>query len=184
MKPIAFLLCGPSFSGKSTIARALAEAGAHVVSLDGILAERGLRGGDGLAPEHWELAHAEAERRVAGLARAGLQVVIDDTLCFRWLRDRYRASVEAAGFEPWLLYLATPLEEIRARVARNDRERTRHSLRPAVLEEHLRTFEVPDPSEAAWVIRAESDLTRVLAAAASRSVGLLRDARAPGRGPS
>ena len=168
MKPRAFLLCGTAFSGKSTVARALAQSGAKVVSLDGILAERGLRGGDGLPPETWEAAHAEAERRIAAHARAGVEVVIDDTLCFRWLRDRYRARVEAEGFTPVLLYVDTPLAEIRRRVAENESTPMRHSLRPAVLEEHLRSFEPPAPEEAAHVIRSASELAQLLIGKARR----------------
>ena len=145
-----FLLCGTSFSGKSTLARALAERrGAAWVSLDAILAERGLFGGDGLPVETWEAAHREAELRLARIAEAGGDAVLDDTLCFRWLRERYRRAGERVGFTCRLIYLAVPVDIVRARVAENARTLARRSLKPEVLEAHLASFEPPAPDEGA-----------------------------------
>ena len=157
-----FLLCGTSFSGKSTLARALTEhRGAAWVSLDGILAERGLFGGDGLPVETWEEAHREAERRLADVASRSGDAVLDDTLCIRWLRERYRSAGERLGFSCRLIHLAIPIAVIRERVAQNLRTRGRRSLRSEVLEAHLASFEPPAPDEdalrfeggdpAAWV---------------------------------
>lgn len=148
--PDLFLLCGASFSGKSTLARALVEQrGVEWVSLDGILAERGLFGGEGLPPEVWEAAHAEAERRLARIAERGADAVLDDTLCFRWLRERYRREGERVGFRCTLIHLAISIEVVRARIAENARTGARRSLRPEVLEAHLASFEAPTPDEGA-----------------------------------
>lgn len=65
------LMCGTSFSGKSTFARALAaEIQAMVISLDEINERRGLWGGDGMPLEEWqrthEIATAEARAQLLG----------------------------------------------------------------------------------------------------------------------
>ncbi|MGZ6097454.1 MAG: isopentenyl transferase family protein, partial [Myxococcaceae bacterium] len=64
MPPPLLLLCGPAFSGKSTLAGHLARHWSfEVVSLDAINARRGLRGGEGVPDEEW--ARAENVRRPA-----------------------------------------------------------------------------------------------------------------------
>ena len=99
MSGVVVLLCGCSFSGESTLAAALRErCGADVVSLDEINERRGLEGGDGV-PEHaWartlDIAHDELENLLA--QRAPLMVV-DDTSCYRWLRDSWRKVAERHG---------------------------------------------------------------------------------------
>lgn len=65
------LLCGRSFSGKTTLARVLADAlPAVVVSLDAINDERGLHGGDGIPVEEWA-RHPRHRSRARGRSAAG-----------------------------------------------------------------------------------------------------------------
>jgi len=70
------LMCGTTFSGKSTFARALAaEIQGLIISLDEINERRGLWGGDGIPLEEWqrthEIATTEARTHLLG-ADAGL----------------------------------------------------------------------------------------------------------------
>ena len=52
------LLCGTSFSGKSTLARTLApKLSATIVSLDDLNEHRGLWDGDGIPTEEWVRTH-------------------------------------------------------------------------------------------------------------------------------
>ncbi|WP_152364235.1 AAA family ATPase [Microlunatus speluncae] len=65
------LLCGRSFSGKSTVAGYLAaELGGELVSLDDLNAERGLWGGDGIPIEEWSRTMDLAHDRVAAVREA------------------------------------------------------------------------------------------------------------------
>ena len=92
------LLCGTSFSGKSTVARALAPSlSARIVSLDEINERRGLWGGDGIPVEEWVRTHEVASAEVRQLLAAGTSVVVDDTSSPRSLRDGWRSLAEAAG---------------------------------------------------------------------------------------
>lgn len=51
-----YLLCGLWLSGKSTLARAMAErASMALISFDAINRERGLWGGDGVPGEEWKV---------------------------------------------------------------------------------------------------------------------------------
>lgn len=131
-------MCGIAFSGKTTVAKQLSQAlGCAYVSLDSINAERGLHGGEGLAVEEWERTHAVARVRIKELMARSEDVVLDDTNCFRWLRDCYRASAEENGYSAELVYLDVPLQEVHARMIQNSRTAGRHSIEAHVFDEHV-----------------------------------------------
>lgn len=143
-----FGMCGLAFSGKTTLARAMARLmDAEYVGLDDINEERGLRGGEGIPVEEWERTSAIAIERVESLLDAGRDVVLDDTLCFRWLRARYAAVAERHGARFVLIHVATPLPEIYRAMARNDVDARRPPIHPEVFGVHERSFEHPTVEE-------------------------------------
>ncbi len=147
---IVYIMCGLAFAGKTTVARAIAErTRGSVVSLDEINAARGLHGGDGIPPAEWERTHGVALREADALLARGVTVVIDDTGCFRWLRDRYRRLARRRRCEGVVVFVDTPLAEARRRLAANVETRARHGVRVEVLEALARTFEPPQPDEIA-----------------------------------
>lgn len=158
------VLCGPAFAGKSRVAELLRRLrGAAVVALDELNARRGLASGEGLSRDEWARTHAWAIGVSDALLREGRRlVVIDDTSCFRFLREDYRRLAARRGVELWLVVLATPEAEIRRRIAANRRDQERPDLDPAVLEAHLASFEWPGPDEDPVVIRPEDDPERRL----------------------
>jgi predicted kinase len=142
-----FGMCGLSFSGKTTLARAVARlVGAEYVGLDDINEERGLHGGEGIPAEEWERTSAIAVERVGRLLDAGGDVVLDDTLCFRWLRERYAASAGRHTAQFVIIYVSTPLPEIYRAMAQSDVAQ-RNPIRPDVFEMHARCFEHPTVDE-------------------------------------
>ena len=144
-----YLLCGLSFSGKSTLARALlASRALGYISLDAINHERGVGfGGDGIPVEEWERTHDVARERLATLAASGQDVLLDDTCCFRWLRDRWRAQARELGYRTQLIYLDTPREELERRRARNEQSQERRGIQDAIFLEHVSSFEPPMADE-------------------------------------
>ena len=148
------LLCGPAFSGKSTLAAHLSQRwGFWVVSLDEINARRGLHGGQGIPDAEWaKTVGVACDELRALLSQSGARVVVDDTLCFRFLREDFARVAAEAGRQSVLLVLGTPLEEVRRRVAENVRYPVRGDITPAVLERHLATFEWPGADEPHRVI--------------------------------
>jgi len=99
-------MCGLPFSGKSTIAKAIVEyIGCNYISLDKMNEERGLGfGGDGIAADEWEMTHQIAINQLSALLKTG-DVILDDTCCFRWIRDRYRKCANSAGASTCVIYL-------------------------------------------------------------------------------
>lgn len=144
------LLCGTSFSGKSTVAQELAQRlPARVVSLDEINDRRGLWGGDGIPVEEWRLTHQIAQAEVLELLASGATVVVDNTSSPRFLRDGWRELAAAAGAEFRLVYVETDQATVRARRDQNRITRSRPDVADAVLDQHLADFEPPQADEGA-----------------------------------
>lgn len=162
---VLVLLCGPAFAGKSTLAARLARAhGAAVVSLDELNARRGLASGSGLPDSEWARTLEEAVAEAATLLAAGRdRVVVDDTLCFRFLRDRFRGLARAHGARTALVVLEVPRQEVERRARANRLAPARANVAPAVLARHLGAFEWPGADEPHRVLREEGDLARWMA---------------------
>lgn len=169
------LMCGTSFSGKSTFARALAaEIHGLIISLDEINERRGLWGGDGIPVEEWQRTHkiATAEVRAhllganagpgAGAGAGSRNVVVDDTSSLRVLRDGWRELAGEVGVGFGLIYLDVDHATVRRRLGENRVSRVRRDVAYAVLEEHLASFEPPGADEGALRVTSVDDLVQVL----------------------
>jgi predicted kinase len=153
------LMCGTSFSGKSTVAGTLApQLSAVIVSLDEINERRGLWGGDGIPVEQWVRTHEIASTEVRELLGAGTSVVVDDTSSPRFLRDGWRSLAAAAGAGFTLVYVEVDHATIRRRWAANRRNPGRRDVEDAVLDQHLAEFEVPQVDEEAVRVESVEDL--------------------------
>lgn len=147
------VLCGLSFSGKSTIARGLAERlAAELVSFDAINAERGLASGQGVAIEEWVKTKETAHARARAVLADGRSVVIDDTSSPAFLREEWRAVAAGVGVEMVLVYVPLAREAQRARIAATRATGDRPDVLDSILEEHRAGFEPPTADEAALTI--------------------------------
>lgn len=169
-----YMTCGLAFAGKTTLARALAgRLGCAVVSLDEINRERGFPdGGVGLPAKVWAETHGIAVARVEGLLREGGDAVVDDTCCFRFLRDDYREAAARHGARALVVRVDTPRDEIEARRRRNRASGERNQVFDEVFDGLVRTFEWPQKDEevAVWDGREAIDgwLDRLLNRTAAR----------------
>ena len=143
------LMCGLSFSGKSTVARQLGDAlGATVLSLDAINAERGLYGGQGIPLEEWATTNRIADERVRDLLAAGRDVIVDDTGSPRFIRDGWRETARAQGAAFSLVWVQIDPELQRERVLVNRANKDRHDVIDEILSEHIASFEPPVAEDA------------------------------------
>jgi len=145
-----YLLCGMPFSGKTTLAKSVSE---HLhcpyISLDEINEQRGMKGGDGIPVEEWEKTHSIAINVLYELMPTEQDIVLDDTSCFRWLRDRYRTIGNQYSYQTIIVYLDIPLLEIRKRMQENEKTKVRLSVRQDIIEVMAKTFEQPQVDEIA-----------------------------------
>lgn len=172
--PHLLLMCGPAFSGKTVVSNAIErELGCVRVSVDEINAERGLPpGGEGLPPEAWETSSLDASSRVRAALAAGRDVVLDDTCCFRFLRDRYRSVAGDLGVPTLVLYLDVPVADLERRRAATREAHDRSDVVDEVFRPHLETFEHPDADEDVLVFRpADESVDGYVARVAERISG-------------
>ncbi|GAA1546602.1 ATP-binding protein [Kribbella lupini] len=162
MSPRLVVLCGTSYSGKSSLATALADhLGAHVVSLDEINERRDLWGGDGIPVEEWQATHAIAIAEVRALltgapeapSTARATVILDDTSSPRFLRDGWRALAAELGAEFHLVHLDVDHATIHQRRIANQASPNRRHVSDAVLAQHLADFDPPGPDESPIRVR-------------------------------
>ena len=91
-------------------------------------------------------------------ADAAVSVVIDDTLCYRWLRDRWREEAAKVNVAAVLLLLTLSKAEILARHADLQFAGRRPVLSKERLLAHLSAFEWPAPREGAIHVNTQSEL--------------------------
>ncbi|MCX7521960.1 ATP-binding protein [Microbacterium sp. STN6] len=164
--PLLVLMCGRSFSGKSTLARAITdELGGDIVSLDAINEERGLRGGEGIPINEWARTNDEADARAALALAAGRPVVVDDTSSPRFLRDGWRRLAERSSSRFVLVYVNAAESLILERVEANRQAGDRHDARDELLQAHLGSFEPPASDEPHILVDGGGyDVAKVVAA--------------------
>lgn len=150
--PALIVMCGLSFSGKSTLAAQLAvELAATVISLDAINAERDLYGGQGIPITEWAKTNRIAHERSRTLLSTGHTVIIDDTGSPRFIRDQWRdtANAEEAAFA--LVWIQIDPKLQRARLLATRSAHDRHDVTDEVLREHVAGFEPPSDEGAIMI---------------------------------
>jgi predicted kinase len=157
------LMCGLSFSGKSTLAARIAtDLEAELISLDAINLERGLDGGQGIPLEEWAATNQIAHDRVGRLLSESREVVVDDTGSPRFIRDGWREIAEKAGSRFVLVWVQIDEELQRQRLYANRSEQSRHDIVDEVLAAHLAEFEAPIDEDPVTIDACDTrDATRV-----------------------
>ena len=133
---------GLPFSGKSTLARALADAlGADLIELDAMLGDTVEQPDDGRAwIERYRLAHA----RIRAALDRGAFVVFDAVNHRRHQRDRLRRIASAAGTGVRFIWLDIPADVALARLGRNRILPERQDVPDHGFAEIAGAFEPPD----------------------------------------
>jgi predicted kinase len=120
---------------------------AFYLSLDEINEARGLFGGEGISVEEWEKTHYLAMEQLENFMPSEQDIVLDDTNCFRWLRDRFRNLGVRYGYQTTLIFLDIPLAEIDQRIAANEQNQTINKVKQEIIEKMQKTFESPQVDE-------------------------------------
>lgn len=147
--PTLYLLCGPSLVGKSSLADAMrTELGVDIISADAINVRRGYELGDKrLTNDIWAQTLEIALFEVITSGMTGQSIVVDDTLCFRWIRDRYSATAKGTGMSVQLLLLNPGIEAIETRYEELSLSEARPLLSKGDLHRHWNEFEWPTEEE-------------------------------------
>lgn len=156
--PILFIMCGLSFSGKTTLARRIAEVtGSVIVSYDALYAtiERD-PSLDGL--EEWRLIVGRMHEDARTHLSAGRSVVVDNLNEEVIDRDPLREIAQKCGADAIVVYVDAPLGLIQERRLRNEALRERGSTRDDNFQFVLSRLQPPSPDERSITYRPDDDL--------------------------
>ncbi len=149
LKPIVYLLCGLTASGKTTYAKKLEQAGVVRLSVDEeVYARHGRYGVDYPEWEYFERERpvvAEMRHRMLELVRSGVSVVFNHGLWTRTDREYYKRLIEDAGGTWRLLYFRADRALLLVRLAERNQRTDTNALRvtPEALDDFFRRFEEP-----------------------------------------
>src|SRR6266542_309656 len=115
-----YILCGLPFSGKTTLARALAKQRGFIhMDVDALARQLGEQPGEGISDERWGQIFREAHLQLTNLLLTGHSVIFDAVNYRRVGRDRLRSIAEQAGSSAYVILVATPFAEVARRRIEN-----------------------------------------------------------------
>jgi len=153
-------MCGLPFSGKTTLAKKVAEkTGAKLIAFDKVWADEK----DELKPdldkvEEWKIILNEAYRRIKETLSANKSVVYDDISVRKEHREVLRAIAKQSKASFAIIYLNTPMAEIKKREVKNRISKDRHEVESVNFEKALAQWQTPASEESVIEYKPDMDL--------------------------
>lgn len=151
-------MTGLPYAGKSTLTRELVKRfGFEIVSVDRQI-EKHTFDTEKMNQEDWNLVYSEAYQQLETLLKEGETVIFDIGHLKRSERDTSRAIAKKTNAEFLLIYINTPLEEIKARRLKNMETKDRGHLEDKSMDLALEMFEEPTDEEQSILYNQGMDL--------------------------
>lgn len=158
-----YIMCGLAFSGKSTLARKIAEhTGNKLIAFDKLWIEKEKERPVPKGSEGWRYIRDVAQEEILTSLRSGVSVIYDDNNPRREHRKELRKVAKEVGVEAFVIYLDTPMNVIRARERANKTSQERHGVEPENFEKVLSDLEIPTADENVIVFRPEMDMNEFI----------------------
>lgn len=149
-KPIVYLLCGLTGSGKTTYAKQLEKQGCIRLSLDEALFKRYGRDFDNNKFFEYEKAiENELKNELIGLLQKGESVVLDFGFWTRKNRDHYKELIKQNNAEWKLIYFKAYKQVLLDRLEERNSKKDpyAHLITTSMLEDFIQRFEEPNKEE-------------------------------------
>lgn len=156
-----FILCGLTFSGKTSLAQRIAEyLPVTIISFDEIYEELRQETGGNLSPqpEVWDQVKRIALLSLSENLQEGRNVIWDSTNPLKKHREELIEIGDRFGAQSIVVHVNTPLDEIRRRKERNKFTNERSDRGLEEFEQRLRIWENPLEGEHAIQITSEADI--------------------------
>lgn len=157
-------MCGVGFSGKSTLAKKIAEhTGGILISQDALFFEKKDEMHLDLDnEEHWKMLLEMCRKQILENLQEGKSVVFDDVnLAFK-RREKLRQLAQSAGAKTKVIFLDTPITLQKERQLKNKETGERHDVKQEYLDQAIAELEVPTPDENTLVFKPNSNLESFL----------------------
>ncbi len=148
-EPTLYILCGLPFSGKTTLARQLADK-LHLyhIEVDAIKRERGIGlEGQRTSESEWEAIFAEADRRLIATLERGRTVLYDATNYARDVRDHLRTLAVQHGAFSAIIYVPADAAAADRRRQANRTTSQRGQVRDEEFNDVVTGFQEPTEDE-------------------------------------
>lgn len=160
MKTKLYIMCGLPYSGKSTLTKKLVEKfNFSVASMDEVIDERGFEITE-MAQEDWNYVYTQGYERLKNMLSEGKTVILDLGNLKRSERDTARRIAESMDILYKLIYVNTPIEEIRRRRLKNTETKERGHLEDISMERALNMFNEPKEDENPILYNSEMNLEK------------------------
>lgn len=154
-----YIMCGLAFSGKSTLARKIAEyTDGKLIAFDKLWVEQDKKK---LVPEGvkgWRYIRDLAQKDIFASLRAGNSVVYDENNPKKEHRKELWDVAKKAGADAVVIYLNTSLDIIRDREEANRSAQNRHNVELKNFEKVMRDLEVPTADENIMIFTPEMNI--------------------------
>lgn len=152
-------MCGVAFSGKSTLAKKIAEdKKAALVSQDNIwFAKREELNLDLDSDDDWERIQQLSREKIKELLIGGSSIVYDDISLKYANRELLRTLAKESAAEAILVYLDTPRDIQRERQAKNLQAGDRHDVPDHLIEWGLAELEIPQENENPFIFTPDTN---------------------------
>jgi predicted kinase len=162
-QPCLYMMCGLAFSGKTTLAKAIAKAtGSVIVSFDDIYIKEvpNFAGVDKV--ETWRITRRIGEDEIARLLSSGKSVVYDNTNARKEHRDFIRGIADKSKAKTMTIFVNTPIDLIRERQRKNKFSKERVDVNAEDFNEVLQQLEPPVGEENMFEFIPETNLEEFL----------------------
>lgn len=141
------ILCGLPYSGKTTLTKELVKRfGFKVVSMDDVMDEKGLDPVT-MTQEDWNKVYSEGYERLKEYLAEGQSVILDLGNLKKSERNTAKAIAESKRADYKLIYINTPVEEIKSRRLGNVETKERGHLEDETMDSALKMWEEPTADE-------------------------------------
>ena len=160
MNSTLYIMCGVGFSGKSTLAKKIAEnTGAVLVSQDALFFELEKKLNiDQDSDEQWDMLLRICKERILESLKAGKTVVFDNTNTRFEHREELRELAVAAGAHTKVIFLDTPIEIQKERQLKNKETGERHDVKQEYLDQAIAELEIPTDNENVIIFKPDADV--------------------------
>lgn len=159
-------MCGVGFSGKSTLAKKIAEhTGAVLISQDALFFElEKTLNLDQDSDEQWRMLLDMCKDRIRENLDKGRSVVFDSVNTRFEHREEIRKIANLLGIKSVVVYLDTPIEIQKERQLKNKETGERHDVKQEYLDQAIAELEIPTEKENVLVFKPDTDINNFLSA--------------------
>lgn len=154
-----YIMCGLAFSGKSTLARKIAEhTGSRLIAFDTLWVKKDREQPVSKDAEGWRCIRKIAQDEIREALTKGVSVVYDDSNIRFEHREELRAIARDLNSKSIVVYLDTPLELMRQRESMNKKTGERHEVNSKNFQTVLEQLQVPSLQEKVVVFKPEMEI--------------------------